>query len=137
MPGYDNWNDYLKEGFKQAREEGREEAAIAELEPQIEAALSEAQNGDDSRAASLLEQLLAIPVSTQFPLTSQAIWKASKRCVPMVCVALRNRGATTNCSTNCMARGWGAVRAARWENLSKVLWTSTTVWHRGSVRKNI
>ena len=67
MPGYDNWNDYLKEGFKQAREEGREEAAIAELEPQIEAALSEAQNGDDSRAASLLEQLLSIPVSTQFP----------------------------------------------------------------------
>ena len=67
MPGYDTWNDYLKQGFKQAREEGREEAAIAELEPQIEAALSEAQNGDDSRAASLLEQLLAIPVSTQFP----------------------------------------------------------------------
>ncbi|HEY0008902.1 MAG TPA: hypothetical protein VGB55_09275, partial [Tepidisphaeraceae bacterium] len=49
------------------REEGREEAGIAELEPQVEAALSEAQNGDGSRATSLLEQLLAIPVSTGFP----------------------------------------------------------------------
>jgi ADP-ribosylglycohydrolase len=67
MPGWDNWNDYLKEGFKQAREEGREEAAIAKLEPQIETALGEAKHGDDSRAASLLEQLLAIPVSTHFP----------------------------------------------------------------------
>ena len=60
MPGWDNWNDYLTQGFKQAREEGREENGIAALEPQIETALQEAKYGDDSRAASLLEQLLQI-----------------------------------------------------------------------------
>src|SRR4028118_1446825 len=67
MPGYDTSSDYLEQGFKQAREEGRDAAAIDELEPQIETALSEAESGDDTRVASLLEQLLTIPVNADFP----------------------------------------------------------------------
>ena len=61
MPGWDNWRVTLTEGFKQAREEGRNETAVAHLEAHQEAAL-----GDADQAAQLFEQLFEVPVSADF-----------------------------------------------------------------------
>lgn len=67
MPGWDNWKNLLQEGFKQAREEGRETTAIHELESQMDSALEAGQHGDLGPIEALLAAQVELPMRADFP----------------------------------------------------------------------
>ncbi|HEX8833057.1 MAG TPA: hypothetical protein VF719_02590, partial [Abditibacteriaceae bacterium] len=73
MPGWDNWKATLTEGFKQAREEGREEAAVAELETRFGDAVD-----DTTKAAEWFEELFQIPIRADFPFNEPNALEAIK-----------------------------------------------------------